>query len=82
LLLSLDSRRLLDGDAVSRRLDLVEDLTWASERPLGVDHPPGVVDRRRNAPERRGFVPVALRREDVQLAGVERVLQVAQEPAP
>ena len=62
--------------------DVVEDLCRSGERPLGVDHPFGVPNRRQIAPECRGLMQVAVRGEEVQLASGEGLLKVAQEQAP
>ena len=59
-----------DGDAVGIPADVVEDLCRPGERPLGVDHPFGVPNRRQIAPECGGLMQVAVRGEEVQLAGV------------
>ena len=70
-----------DGDAMSIPPDIVENLCRPGERPLRIDHPFGVASRREVTPERRGFMEVALRGEEVQLPGGEGLLQVVQEQA-
>src|SRR5450755_19805 len=62
--------------------DIVENLRWPGEGPLRVDHPFGVPNRCQVAPERGGFMEVAVRGEEVQRAGGECLLQVMQEQAP
>src|SRR6266853_1822624 len=71
-----------DGDTVSVASDIVEDLGWPGERPLRVDHPLGVPNRRQIPPERGWFMKVAVGGEKVQLTGGEGLPQVVQEQAP
>src|SRR6266851_2805150 len=71
-----------DGDTVGVASDIVEDLGWSGKRPLRVDHPLGVPDRRQIPPERGRFMKVAVRGEKVQLPSGERLPQVVQEQAP
>src|SRR5579859_1714255 len=42
-----------DGDAMRIAADIVENLSWPGERPLGIDHPLSLPGRRQVAPERR-----------------------------
>ena len=71
-----------DGDTVGIPPDIVENLCRPGEGPLRVDHPLGVPNRRQVTPERGGLMEVAVRGEEVQLTGGERLLQVVQEQAP
>ena len=61
--------------------DIVEDLFRPGERPLRIDHPLGVANRRQMTPECGGLVKVAVCGEEVQLAGGESLLQIMQEQA-
>src|SRR5208337_5548415 len=71
-----------DGDAMGIASDVVENLCRARERLLRVDYPLGVVDWRQVTPERRRLMQVTMGGEEVQLAGCERLVQVAQEQSP
>ena len=71
-----------DGDAVGIAPDIVENLCRPGERPLRIDHPLGLPGRRQVTPERRRLMQVAMRGEEVQLAGGECLLQIVQEQAP
>src|SRR5271166_148474 len=62
--------------------DIVENLIRPGERPLRVDNPLGVVGRRQITPECRRLMQVTMRGEEPQLAGCERLVQVAQEQSP
>ena len=68
-----------DGDTVSVASDIVEDLGWPGKRPLRVDHPLGVPNRRQMPPERGWFMKVAVRGEELQLTGGEGLFQIVQE---
>ena len=57
-----------DGNPVGISPNIIEDLSRPGERPLGIDHPLGLPDRRQVAPERRRLVKVAVRGEEVQIA--------------
>src|SRR6266404_9340486 len=49
-----------DGATVGVASDIVEDLGWPGKRPLRVDHPLGVPDRRQIPPERGRFMKAAV----------------------
>ena len=59
--------------------DIIENLFRASKRPPSKDHPIGVPGRRQVTAECGRLMQVAVRREEVQLAGGECLIQVAQE---
>src|SRR3984957_17871576 len=68
-----------NGDAMSVAPDVVENLGRARERPLRVDHPPGVVGRRQMTAERRGLMQLTIRGEEVQLTSSKCLVQIVQE---
>jgi hypothetical protein len=70
-----------DGDTVGIAPDVVENLRRPGEGPLGVDDPAGVPKRRQVTLERGGFMEVAVRGEEIQRAGGERLREVVQEQA-
>jgi hypothetical protein len=70
-----------DGDSVGVAADIVENLRRSGEGPLREDHPFGFPKWCQVAPERRGFLEVVVRGEEVQRAGGERLRQVTQEQA-
>ena len=59
--------------------DIVENLGRACERPLRVDHPPGVMGRCEVAAERCRLIQVTIGGEEVHLAGSKCLVQIAQE---
>src|SRR5258707_11941263 len=71
-----------DGDPVRIASDVLQDLLWSGEGWLGVHHPFGPPERSQVAQERTTLPERLQRGEELQLPGVEGLLQIAQEQTP
>jgi hypothetical protein len=78
-ILDIDNPMIGNGDAVRVAADVVYDLLWPRERGLGVDHPFQVSQQIEMPGENPALLERLKRREELQLAGVEGLLQILQE---
>ena len=75
----VDDPMIGNGDAVGVAADVVHDLLWPGERWLGVDDPFHVSHQIEMTGESLRILERLKRREELQLAGVEGLLQILQE---
>jgi hypothetical protein len=81
-LFDVDEPMIANGHPVRVAADIVHHLLWSGERWLGVDDPFHVSRQIEMTGESLRILECLKQREELQLAGVEGLLQILQEQSP